>query len=45
MYVVFYVEVMYTLLGLYVIGFEVKNLKKELRDFKYKVYRMYVILM
>jgi hypothetical protein len=29
MYVVFYIEVLYTLLDLYVIGFEVKNLKRN----------------
>ena len=37
-------EVMYTMLDLYIFVFEVKNLKKELGDFKYKIYRMYVIL-
>lgn len=29
MYVAFYVEVMYTLLDLHVIGFKVKNLKRK----------------
>ena len=39
-----YIEVMYTMLDLHIFGFEVKNPKKELGDFKYKKYRMYVIL-
>jgi hypothetical protein len=30
-----YIKVMYTLLDYYVMGCEVKNLKKELGDFKY----------
>jgi len=34
---------MYTMLDLYIFSSEVKNLKKELVDFKYKNYRMYVI--
>jgi hypothetical protein len=36
---------MYTLLDLYIFTFEVNNLKKELGDFEYKRYWMYVTLL
>ncbi len=40
-----YVEVVCALLVLYVVGFEVKNLTRNWKIFKYEGYRMYVILM
>jgi len=43
MYFGLYIEVMYTMLDLYIFSSEVKNMKKELGDFKYINDRMYVI--